>query len=177
MVSYSVHLPVDATVGDPAALDRLVVVRDGFSVFAFSFHVLWMLWHRLWLAALGLFLVLVAGAFAMDWLGLPTGAAFAIQLLVSLLIGLEASSLRRWTLRRKGLPMRDVVVADNLDEAEEKAIARWLSGAAAARSGPATWATTWASTSAPAGQPPLPSYSLPSSSSVIGLFPQPGGRA
>jgi hypothetical protein len=173
MVSYSVHLPTDAVPGDPAALDRLVLVRDGFSIFAFSFHVLWMLWPRLWLVALGLFAILLAGSFAMDWLGLPTGASFCIQLLVSLLIGLEASSLRRWTLRRKGLPMRDVVVADSLGEAEDKAIARWLSAASPAPAYP------MAPAPAPSHAGPLlPSaYSQPSSSQVIGLFPQPGGRA
>jgi hypothetical protein len=167
MVSYSVHLPAEAVPGDPAAIDRLVVVRDGFAVFAFAFHLFWMLWHRLWLVSLVLFVVLLAGALAMDVLGLPPAAAFLIQLLVSLLIGLEASSLRRWTLRRKGLPMRDVVVADSVDEAEDKAIARWLATA------PAPVQPIAAPSVASRGA----SYLAPSSSPVIGLFPQPGGRA
>lgn len=170
MASYSVHLPADAPAGDPGALDRLVVVRDGFAVFAFAFHVLWFLWHRLWLASLAVLAVMVATGLMTDGLGLPGVAAVAIQVLVSLLIGLEASSLRRWTLRRKGLPMRDIVIADNVAQAEDKAIARWLARGSGMLSG--------VTGSQPAAAPARPGpYPVAAGVPVIGLFPQPGGRA
>jgi hypothetical protein len=48
------------------------------------------------------------------------------QALLQALIGLEANSLRRWTLARRGLPMVDAVTAEDQDEAEARAFARWL---------------------------------------------------
>ena len=42
---YTVHAPPD----EPAAPERFVFVKDGFSWPALFFPVLWILWHRLWL--------------------------------------------------------------------------------------------------------------------------------
>ena len=124
--TFTLHLPEGALRGDAGALDRAALVPDGFSWPAFAFSVLWFLWHRLWLAAL-LVPVLLAGlAVSGRLLGLSSFAGFAIALLASVLIGLEASSLRRWTYARSGRPARDAVVAVSADEAEAKAVARWL---------------------------------------------------
>lgn len=157
MRSYTLHPGPDAIPGAAHGLDRAQVVPDGFSWAAFAFSVAWFLFHRLWLAALivaaGLALVALAG-FA---LGLAPGAAFVITLLVSVLIGLEASSLRRWTLARNGRPARDAVQAGSLAEAEAKLINRWLDP----RSLP------------PAPQRPAFTHAR---EPVIGLFPEGGGR-
>lgn len=124
--TYTIHLPEGALRGDAGALDDATIVADGFSWPAFAFTVLWFLWHRLWLAAL-LVVVLLAGlAGAGRFLGMSVVAAVAISFLACVLIGLEASSLRRWTYARAGRPARDAVVASSRDEAEAKAVTRWL---------------------------------------------------
>ncbi|MFD0460804.1 hypothetical protein ACFQY9_01805 [Microvirga aerilata] len=78
------------------------------------------------------------------------------QLLLQSLIGLEANSLRRWTLARHGRPAVDAVTAADRDEAESKAFARWLDAKPAPLPRPA----------------PAPALSTPRRSEpVIGLFP------
>jgi len=137
MRTYTLHVPEGAARGDALALERAQIVRDGFTPRAFAFTVLWFLGHRLWLAAILVLAGLVALSVAGHALGLPPGAGLLVTALASLLIGLEASSLRRWTYGRRGLPARDAVIAASLDEAEMKLAARWLDRDAAAAARPA----------------------------------------
>jgi len=126
MRSYTFHPPADARPGEPHGLERAVLVPDGFSWTAFVFGALWFLYHRLWIAALVVIAGLAAALVAGWLLGLAPGAITVVLLLLHLLIGLEASSLRRWTLQRSGRPARDAFLAANATEAEMKALARWL---------------------------------------------------
>ena len=107
MPTYTLHLPDEVDPGAPDALDRAKLVPDRFIWAAFAFTALWFFWHRLWLAGL-----LVLAAEAAAWgaglaLGLNPLAGTLVTLLLSILIGLEASSLRRWTYERRGRPIRD----------------------------------------------------------------------
>lgn len=153
--SYTLHLPPGARPGEADALDRAVLVPDGFSWSAFAFTVLWFLFHRLWLAAVIVFAGLALLAFGGYALGLPRGAGVVIALLASVLIGLEAGSLRRWTLARRGWSARDALVARDAAEAEARALARWLDPAAAP----------------PLPRPPFPGGPVKRADPVIGLFP------
>lgn len=137
MRTYTVHLPRDATPGDPRAFEDAVLVRDGFAWGAFFFSVLWMLWHRLWLSALLTVVLLVAVSAALDALAIRDGAAALATLLVALLIGLEASTLRRWTYARRGRPVADVVSAPDYESADALACRRFVERAEAARTSPA----------------------------------------
>ena len=159
MRSYTLHLPPDARPGEVVGLDRAVLVPDGFSWAAFAFTVLWFLYHRLWIAALIVLVGLVALAGAGIVLGLPKGAGLIATLLAGWLIGLEASSLRRWTLARRDWPARDAVIAGSPEEAEARAISRWLD----------------ANPAAP--RAPFPGGPSRRAEPVIGLFPaQEGAR-
>jgi len=153
MRSYTLHLPADARPGESIGLERALLVRDGFSWPAFAFSVLWFLYHRLWIAALIVLAGLMVLAGLGHALGLPPGIATLVTLLASWLIGLEASSLRRWTLARRGWPARDAVMAATAEEAEAKALGRWLDA------------------TAPAPRPPFPAGPTRRSEPVIGLFP------
>jgi hypothetical protein len=126
MASFTLHVPRDARPGDPRALDRAEIVKDGFSWAAFAFTALWFFFHRLWIAGLLVLFALVALNGLMSVLDVHGLAAFLAQVLLSWLIGLEANSLRRWTLARRGMPVTDVVTASDRDEAEAKSFARWL---------------------------------------------------
>ncbi|MCJ2060030.1 DUF2628 domain-containing protein [Methylobacterium sp. J-048] len=153
MRSYTLHLPKDARPGESIGLDRAVLVPDGFAWPAFAFSVLWFLFHRLWIAALIVLVGLLALAGIGHALGLPPGIATIVTLLASWLIGLEASSLRRWTLARRGWPTRDTVIAASPEEAEARAIGRWLDATAAAP------------------RAPFPAGPTRRTEPVIGLFP------
>ena len=163
MPVYTVHQPPlrrDETESDPA---RIAFVRDGFSFWAFLLGALWMLWHRLWLVLLGYCVVATAIHFGLLKIGASAGVRGAIWLLIAILVGLEASSLRRWTLRRRGWSDIGVVVADDVNVAERRFYDAWMTGA-----------DTFAPE--PPAVPPARRTAAPVSRDVIGLFPQPGGR-
>ena len=130
--TYTLHMPADAEPGDSEALENAELVKDGFSPGAFVFTFLWFFWNRLWLAGLAVMVVVLGLAFALPALRVGMGAAFLAELLLALLIGLEANSLKRWTWQRRK-PIVDMVTASDLEEAEAKAVSRWLAGNAGHR--------------------------------------------
>jgi len=167
MPAYTVHEPPPRDGDDPAAAtDRFVFVRDKFSMWAFLFAPLWMVWRRLWLVLL-LYIVAMLALQAGLWaLGVPGGVRFAVVTLVNLLIGFEAATLRRWTLTRRRWISHGVVVADDEESAERRFFDAWMVRDARPLS-PAMASAV--STHAPyrtAADPP----------DVIGLFPEPQRR-
>lgn len=160
MAVYTVHEP-PLRLADPVPeAERVLFVRDGFSCPAFLFGPLWMLWHRLW-AVLAAYLVAVGALQALLFvLGASSATIFLIDLLIALLVGLEAATLRRITLRRRGFNEVGVVAGNDREVAERRFFAAW-------RPGPA------APPAAAAGAGPMPPPAPPA---VIGLFPEPGGR-
>jgi len=166
MPVYTVHEPPrsDGDRDDDAIAHgaRFVFVRDGFHFWAFLLAPLWMLRHRMWLELIAWLLLLAGITFALEGLDLAESAGFAVALLLSLLVGIEASSLRRWKLSRRGFASVGVVVGDDLEDAERRFFDGW---------------TAQNEPSARAAPPPPPSQFLGSSSSeIVGLFPQPEAR-
>src|SRR5262245_60216028 len=114
MPVYSVHEPPPRDSDDPAdAADHFVFVRDKFSMWAFLFAPLWMVWRRLWLVLLLYVIGMTALQAGLRAVGAPNAVKFTVGLLISLLIGFEASTLRRWTFARRGWISHGVVVADD----------------------------------------------------------------
>jgi hypothetical protein len=162
MPVYTVHEPPPKRRQDRRGPERFRFVRDGFHWWAFLFTALWMLWHRLWLALLGFILATIALQVGMQMMGVGEGPRVVAQLLLQLLIGLEAGSLRRWTLERNGWRTVGVVAGDNQEAAERRFFDNWTEETfeASAHSAPAR---------------PLAMPRQTSSSDVVGLFPEPGG--
>jgi len=103
-----------------------VFVRDDFSVLALIFPIVWLLWYRLWFAAL--MLLLVSGAIGIAGEYLAPGAATVLAgTAVSLFVALEGPAWRIAHYRRDGFVEAGTVVARDLDDAE----IRWFSGHAA----------------------------------------------
>jgi hypothetical protein len=163
MSVYTVHEPPQRA-GAPLEPERFAFVRDGFSIWAFLFAPLWMLWHRMWLVLVG-YLVLSAG---LEVLVKAFGAsAFVVGLsglLISFLVGLEGSTLRRFTLARRGWRNVGVVSGDDREDAERRFFDAWVRQAASRQTVPAT----------PAAAPSIPR--MPQTPDVIGLFPEPGAQ-
>src|SRR5215203_2150323 len=109
MSIYTVHEPplkAGESAPDP---DRFVFVRDGFSFWAFLLAPLWMLRHRLWLEFI-VFALLTGGiTFGLRRLGIAESAGGLVWFLLSVLVGIEASSLLRWKLSRRGYENLGVV--------------------------------------------------------------------
>jgi hypothetical protein len=163
MPVYTVHEPPPRRGMSESDPVRIAFVRDGFSFWAFLLGPVWMLWHRLWLVLIGYLVSVAVLQVGLAWLGATSGARALVGLLVAILVGLEAATLRRWTLRRRGWKNLGVVVADDSDLAERRFFDAWLGSAAAA----------------PPPVPGLPPARAASTApgDVIGLFPQPGARA
>jgi hypothetical protein len=172
MPVYTVHAPVNAS-ADLRATDRFAFVRDGFHFWAALFGPFWLAWHRLWLALLGWIIVLAAIDFGMAALGAGRGAIFIANILLALLMGFEAASLKRWTLSRRKWRQLDIVVADDEEAAERRFFDRWTAKARAPnydqsidRGAPPP--TRYVPGQAFSRPPPLPR------DAIIGLFPEPG---
>ena len=124
MPVYTVHAPVTNGAGI-AAVERFAFVRDGFHFWAAVFGPLWLVWHRLWLALTGWIIVALAINVGMARLGADGTAIFWVDVLIALLMGFEASSIRRWTLSRRDWRQLDIVVARNWETAERRFFDRW----------------------------------------------------
>jgi hypothetical protein len=77
------------------------VVRDGFSLLAFLFPLIWLLWFRLWIEAVA-YVVLALALVGLGWLLGLGDMAGLLALPLNILAGLEASTLRQRGLRRRG---------------------------------------------------------------------------
>src|SRR5215211_6085168 len=112
MAVYTVHAPPLARYQSAPSPERFALVRDGFSFWAFLLAPLWMLRHRMWIVFVG-YVVLFGGLqIVLHFVGASgTIKAFA-GLLLALLVGIEAGTLRRFTLSRRGWSNVGVVVGD-----------------------------------------------------------------
>ena len=173
MPVYTVHAPT-ASSAAIAATDKFAFVRDGFHVWAALLSVVWLAWHRLWLALVGWTVLVAAIHFAMGRFGVGNDTIFLVGVLFALLLGFEAASLERWTLSRRNWRQLDIVVADNEEAAERRFFDRWTAKqralsadqVAVDRGGPPP-------TRDIPGQPFSKPPPVPQDE-IIGLFPEPG---
>ena|ERR1700688_1041525 len=167
MPTYTVHEPPPRKSEAVISPERFAFVRDGFHFWAFALAPLWLLVHRLWLALLGYLALSVALGVILFLVGVPPAVKFLTSFFVALLFGLEAATLWRWTLTRRGWKMLGFVVGEDPEMAERRFFAEWTKEA------------NKRADEAPA--PPAPRYTTPvrrgppSGHDVIGLFPEPGG--
>jgi hypothetical protein len=168
MSVYTVHQPPVRAADSLPEAERIVFVRDGFSFWAFLFAPLWMLWHRMWLVLAG-YIVLVAALEALlIAVGASSSAAAFVWLMLSLLLGLEASTLRRFSLRLRGWVNAGIVSGDDVEDAERRFFDAWLRDASALRGA--------ATAQAPASAAPAATPPVRHGPDVLGLFPEPGAR-
>jgi hypothetical protein len=168
MPVYTVHAP--SADGDVrGATDQFVFVRDGFSFWAFVFGPLWLLYQRLWLAFAGYMILSIAVEVMLNLLHTSGGIRLAVMAVIAIWMGLEAVSLRRWTLSRRKWRQLGVVVADDREAAERRFFDRWtmmrgvdFDPTTVDRGAPPP------TRNVPGQPPPLPR------GDILGLFPHPG---
>ena len=174
MPVYTVHAPL-TNGANLTATDKFAFVRDGFYFWAMLFSVIWLVWHRLWLALIGWIVLTVGVDVGLAALGVGRSTILTVNLLLALLFGLEAASLRRWTLSRRKWRQLDIVVADDEESAERRFFERWTAKQrgllndqrSVDRGGPPPTRNV-------PGQPFSKPPPLPKGG-IIGLFPEPGG--
>ena len=167
MAVYTVHEPPPGRYEGAPDPERFAFVRDGFSLWACLFGPLWMLRHRMWLVFVCYLLAISAVEVALRAVGVSSSTSVAVGLLIALLIGFEAATLRRFTLARRKWTNVGLIVSDDLEAAERRFFDAW------AREPGRAPAPTLIGAAAGAGASAASAYPA---SDVIGLFPDPGGR-
>jgi hypothetical protein len=104
-----------------------VFIRDGFSVFGLVLPLVWLVWNRLWFAALAV-VGLTALAAAAGWHWGFAAPALATELLISLFVALEGATLRMAALEGKGYRQSAIVHAETYAEAELRYFADYAPG-------------------------------------------------
>jgi hypothetical protein len=162
MPVFTVHEPpLRKNESEPDPM-RFVFVRDGFYFWAFLFGPLWLLRRRLWLAFIFYFVVAVLIGVALSVIGASQGAQALVVFLFMVLLGLEAATLRRWTLQRRGFTPHGVVIGEDLEMAEQRFFDGWQT--LPSRAAPEPVSTSFL----PTGQ---------AAADIIGLFPRPGPQS
>lgn len=128
MLSFTVHEPPHAPTDRTDRAESLVFVKDGFSWSAALFAPLWLLAHRLWWPFLGY--VVLSGLFELlRWSTMvDPGWVTLAGIVLHILIGFEADTLRRWSLDRRGWRTLGSVSGRNAAECERRFFEQWLPG-------------------------------------------------
>jgi hypothetical protein len=167
MPVYTVHEPRRHDSDDDmlAHTSRFVFVRDGFHFWAFLLAPVWLLRHRMWLEFIVYALIIGGLTFAMRRLGIEQSAGAWVALLIALLIGIEASSLRRWKLSRRKFENLGVVVAGDREAAERRFFDGWMAQEVQVEHSASAPPRSASPFGPPSGSP-----------DIVGLFPQPEAR-
>lgn len=169
MAVYTVHQPPLAKGENAPDPSRFTFVRDGFYMWGFLLSVLWMLRHRLWLVAVLFVALSVLVEVGLRYAGINANLRALVMVALAFLVGLEGSTLRRWTLKRRGFTNVGVVVADNQDDAERRFFVNWQAGRRPNAAPPPPHSDAVARMGRPEAARPEPH-------DVIGSFPQPERR-
>ncbi|WP_168197710.1 DUF2628 domain-containing protein [Pseudolabrys sp. FHR47] len=167
MPTYTVHEPPRRKNESVTQPERFVFVRDGFHFWAFLLPPLWFIAKRLWVALILYVIATVALEFGMAWAKVPSTGRVIVEVMLAIVIGFEAATIQRWTLQRRKWKTLGFVVAEDEELAERRFFAAWQQGAAVNNK-------SFESTTVYAA-PVL--RGSPSSSDVIGLFPEPGNSS
>jgi hypothetical protein len=126
MITCTVHEAPNPPADRIDRAEGLAFVRDGFSWSAALFAPIWLLAHRLWWPLLaylitGGLIQLLAQSDIVEagWLTLAWAA-------LNLLVGLEADTLRRWSLGRRGWTTLGSVSGRTAEDCERRFFDMWL---------------------------------------------------
>ena len=93
--------------------ERVELVREGFSFFAFALNVFWLIFNRMWWVLLGYLVVLVGVMGAAEMLHVSETSRMLMQVGINLLLGFHAYDLQGWVLKRRGYRLGGVLVAES----------------------------------------------------------------
>jgi len=117
---YTVHVHPDRK--EPS--ERVELVREGSSFWAFLFNGFWLLYHRLWIPFfiyLALAIYIVEGG---ERVGFNESTIAILQVGLQLLLAVNAHDIQRWALKRRGYVMQGVVIGESELRATQRAYDR-----------------------------------------------------
>ena len=98
---------------DNNAVEDVLLIKDGFNIFAFLFTVFWFLFNKLWLFAIISFVIMNIFNFVFSF-----AVLFVFVFLFSLLIGFEANNLLLYRFQREGYYFVGYTMGKSKKEAE-----------------------------------------------------------
>ncbi len=113
---YTVHVKASGS----NTLESPVFVREGFSMYAFIFTILWALYNRCYYFSALVLAVNIAIVLAVELHVMSDAAATITQIAVQFLIGAHANDVLRDRLRRNGYIVQDIAAADSLLRAQQR---------------------------------------------------------
>ena len=164
MPIYTVHVP-SGLADDVARAERTIFVREGFSLPAFVFGPVFLVYRRLWRATLVWCVAAAVFSGLTHVLALPTPVTLLLFLVMAVLVGLEASEARRQALGRRGYIGSALITGATRSTVERTFFAGSSAPGLGIAAGPRGVPR---GPSNPAGMGPR---------QIIGLFPQPASGA
>jgi len=131
MAIFTVHIPA-ARAGEAPSVEKIVLLRDGFSVPATLLGPFWLAWNRAWIPAIGWAALLVVIVFAGVKLGASSETLSLVNAALALALGFEGSRLVAWSLARRHYNENAVIIGETADEAEEIFFYNWRGASAVA---------------------------------------------
>ena len=113
MRAYTVHLPSEHG-ADP------LLIKEGFSLWAFLFPLLWAIYHRLWVESAVLILIGAVLFVAQARWGISPNIATALGLAVQIIFAFEARDFLRANLTRRGWWQPAIIFGRNTDAATQR---------------------------------------------------------
>ncbi|MFZ3033557.1 MAG: DUF2628 domain-containing protein [Parvibaculum sp.] len=161
MRTYTVH----ELAGAPADGKGIVLVREGFSWSAVFFNLFWLLYKRLWIAAVLYFALALLVVTIARSIGVSEEAISVFSLVLQGFLGVAAHDIERWTLTRNGYREIGVATGVDLQDAERDFFRYWKGRVLASQPAPVK----------SFGAPVWPHREEPDAHGAIGLFPRAGG--
>ena len=124
MAIFTVHIPA-ARAGEAPSAEKIVLLRDGFSVPAMLLGPFWLAWNRAWIPAIGWTVLLALIVFAGMKLGASSQTLSLVNSALAFVLGFEGSRLVAWSLARRHYSESAVVIGETADEAEEIYFHNW----------------------------------------------------
>jgi hypothetical protein len=124
MATFTVHIPA-ARAGEAPSAEKIVLLRDGFSVPATLLGPVWLAWNQAWIPAIGWTALLASIAFAGVKLDVSSETLSLVNAALASLLGFEGSRLVAWSLARRHYNESAVVIGESADEAEEIFFHNW----------------------------------------------------
>lgn len=126
VIHFTVHEASDPPADRLDRAEALVFVRDGFTYSAAALAPLWFIVKRQWLALLGYVAVLAIVTLGLAAVDAPPQWFLVASSAVHLLVGFEADSIQRWTLKRSGYNMIGSVSGRTQTDCERRFLETWL---------------------------------------------------
>ena len=104
----------------PEPTDRVVLLKEGFTFWAFIFGPIWLLAKRQWVLFFGFIACAIGVRLLAGLFDLPVLTVAVVALFLHIMLGYHANDLRAWRLKRTGYRFAGVLAAESPMHAQRR---------------------------------------------------------